>query len=54
MGTILMAVAIAGVAVLVLDVMMKGRLLAPLFALLPAPRNPAAPETPDAPPRPAE
>jgi hypothetical protein len=43
-GTILMTVAIAGVVIVALDVALKGKLLAPLFALLPAPKAAAAPE----------
>lgn len=39
-GTVLMAVAIGAVVILVVDVAMKGKLLAPLFALLPAPKAP--------------
>jgi hypothetical protein len=46
-GTILMAVALAGITVLVLDVALKGKLLAPLFALLPAPKSSTLPEAPD-------
>lgn len=33
--------------VILADLAFKGKLLAPLFALLPAPRSPAAPEGPD-------
>lgn len=47
LGTILMAVAVAGIAVLVLDVALKGKLLAPLFALLPAPKPTIAEEPGD-------
>lgn len=43
-GTILMAVAIGAVVILVIDVAMKGKLLAPLFALLPAPKGAATTE----------
>lgn len=43
-GTILMVVACTGLAVLVLDVALKGKLLAPLFALLPAPKSSTVPE----------
>jgi hypothetical protein len=43
-GTILMAVAIAAVVIVAVDVAFKGKLLAPLFALLPAPKSAAAPE----------
>ena len=50
-GTILMIVGCAAVAILVLDLALKGKLLAPLFALLPAPKPKPATETPDAPPR---
>lgn len=42
-----MAVAIAGVCVVALDVALKGKLLAPLFALLPAPKSSTIPEAPD-------
>ena len=52
-GTILMIGAIAVVAVLVIDVATKGRLLAPLFALLPAPKTAPTEGPPDATPRPA-
>lgn len=38
-GTILMAVALAALVVVVADVAMKGRLLAPLFALFPVPKS---------------
>lgn len=44
LGTILMAVAIGGIVVLALDVAFKGKLLAPLFALLPAPKSSTVPE----------
>lgn len=46
-GTILMIAGVVGIAVLVVDVAMKGRLLAPLFARLPVPK-PAAAEVPPA------
>lgn len=52
LGTVLMAVAIAGIVILVVDVALKGKLLAPLFALLPAPKTPPA-EAGDAETRPA-
>lgn len=41
-GTVLMAGALVLIAVLAVDVAMKGRLLAPLFARLAGPRNAAA------------
>jgi len=44
LGTILMTVAIAAVVIVAADVAFKGKLLAPLFALLPAPKSAAAPE----------
>ena len=46
LGTILMAMAVAGIAVLVLDLVFKGKLLAPLFALLPAPKPHTVAEEP--------
>lgn len=43
-GTIAMCVALGALAVVLLDIAFKGKLLAPLFALLPEPRMPATPE----------
>lgn len=55
LGTVLMAVAITGLVILVIDVATKGRLLAPLFSLLPAPKPATVPEAPDdTPPAPGE
>lgn len=43
-GTVLMVVGVGLAIVIVADVIFKGRLLAPLFALLPAPRSSTTPE----------
>ena len=50
-GTILMAAALAGLAVVLLDVALKGRLLGPLVARLPMPKASTVEEDSDGTPR---